>query len=61
MNGRKVRGGFFRTVMPALGGTVKWGSTGGSGTTHHTGDTNSGGGGGGGMDPCILGVCVTIP
>ena len=57
MNGRKVQGGFFRTVLPALGGTVKWGTTGGTNTTNHTGDTNSGGG----NDPCILGICVTIP
>jgi hypothetical protein len=38
---------------------VKWGTTGGTGTTNHTGDTNSGGGGG--SDPCIAGICVTIP
>jgi len=61
MNGRRVQGGFFRTVTPALGGTVKWGTTEGDKTkeTKHTGDTGEGGGGG--MDPCILGVCVTIP
>jgi len=60
MNGRRVQGGFFRAVLPALAGTVKHGTTGGTEETNHTGDTNSGGGGG--FDPCIIGgICVTLP
>ena len=61
MNGRRVQGGFFRTVTPAFGGTVKWGTTEGTKTkeTQHTGDTGEGGGGG--MDPCIAGICISLP
>jgi len=52
MKRSKLQGGYFRTITPARGTReLKWGSSYGSYTTHHTGST------GGGVD---VGVGVGI-
>ena len=57
----KMQGGFFRLTTPAAGPEAKDGTTHstastGTGTTHDSGSS-----GGGSVDPCILGICVSIP
>jgi len=57
----KMQGGFFRLTTPAAGPEAKDGTTHstastGTGTTH-----DSGGSGSSSVDPCVLGICISIP
>jgi hypothetical protein len=62
MRRTKVQSGYFSMITPARGTReLKWKTTHTTNSTSSNSGSSETGGGGGGADPCILGICFTLP